>query len=439
MADTITTMPLRPTAVRRASAAVGQLRMEKPRSKPRFYYYRAKNNSGVTCDGYVRAVDKPKAIRAILDRGHHVLYLEEVSVPQTGRRRFTLDAYESRRPLALFMRQLSVMIGAGIRVDRALGVLAAQCDDSYLADALAKAHRDVLEGMPLSRALARHSQYFSMELVIVIESGERGGTLPKTLERLARTLENQLELAGRVRAALNYPLMVFAMMLAVNFGLFTWLLPKFKPILMSLGVALPAATKALLFLSDLTLRPAFWVAVGTGCVLLGLALRRLWRRPKSAYKLDTLRLRIPVIGEVYKKWILAESFAVLAEMSAAGILLEESLRLGAKATNSPVYERAYRRVAIEMLTGKGLAKGFALSPDLFPRFVVQMMTLVEEAGEIDRAFARTAAYYREELDVTLRNLTSAMEPLMVVGLGAMTITVVMAVFLPIYRVMSHLM
>lgn len=439
MADTITTMPVRPTVVRRAAAALGQPRLEKPKSKPRFYYYRAKNNNAVTCDGYVRAEDKPQAVRAILERGYHVLYLEEVSVPQTGRRRFTLDAYESRRPLALFMRQLSVMIGAGIRVDRALGVLAAQCDDSLLADALGKAHRDVLEGLPLSRALARHSQYFSMELVIVIESGERGGTLPKTLERLARTLENQLELAGRVRAALNYPLMVFAMMLAVNFGIFTWLLPKFKPILLSLGVALPFATKALLFVSDLTVRPAFWIAAATGMLLLGLAIRRLWRRPKWAYRLDALRLRLPVFGEVYRKWILAESFAVLAEMSAAGILLEESLRLGAKATNSPVYERAYRRVAIEMLTGKGLARGFALSPDLFPRFVVQMMTLVEEAGEIDRAFARTAAYYREELDVTLRNLTSAMEPLMVVGLGAMTITVVMAVFLPIYRVMSHLM
>lgn len=407
-----------------------------PSGPARHFHFQARNNDGLLISGYVQARDPSSAVRGLLDRGYAVLEVVERELPRTGRRRLRFDALSTLEPLAVFTRQLAVLNSSTIRIDRALGILAAQAEDRWFASTLEKVHRDVRNGMSLSRALARQTHYFTPEYVALVEAGERSGTLPRTLERMAGTLEGRLELAGRVRAALSYPFLIFAMMLLVNLGLFSVLIPRFQPLLESLGIPLPFMTRALFSLSMLTQEPAFWLAMVSGLALLALGLRRLKRRPATRMALDRWRLGLPIFGPLYRNWVLAESFAVMADTAAAGLLMDQSLALAGRAANSPVYEEAFDAVRVDMLRGRGFSQGFARQGPLFPRFVVQMMTLVEECGAMDRGFAKVAEYYRRELEAALRNLTSAMEPLMIVLLGGLTAAVVIGLFVPLYRVMA---
>lgn len=332
--------------------------------------------------------------------------------------------------LTSMTRQWSVLIRAGISVVPALQMLERSTTKPALSSLLAELRRDVEGGTPLSQALQRHPDVFSPLYVGMVHAGESAGILETMMERLARALEKNAALRSKVRSALTYPAVVIVVAMAVLLLILMHVVPVFEDVFRSFGSELPWSTRAVLSLSNAVQSGALWIV--PGAVPLVLFLHRQWQQPAWQRQWHRRILGIPGLGALVRTSVLARWAQTLSALLAAGVPLTEALPIAGHATAHPVYARINEHLQRRVAQGGRLSEGMAHT-GRFPDMLVALCATGEDTGTLDLLLDNAAQLMTEELDTRIAALSSLIEPLIIVVLGGAIGVILVAMYLPIFR------
>lgn len=327
-------------------------------------------------------------------------------------------------------RQWSTLIRAGISLVPALQMLQRSGVGPRMSAMLEQIRLDVEGGMPLSQALQQHPAAFPPLYVSMVHAGEKAGILDTMMERLALTLEKNEALRSRVRSALTYPGVVIVVALAVLMLILLHVVPVFEDVFRSFGADLPWSTRAVLALSRAVHAGAPWGALAA--IPLALFLRRQWQQPAWQRQWHRHVLKLPGIGHMVRTSVLARWAHTLSALLAAGVPLAEALPVAGNATGHPVYARINEHLQRRVAQGGRLSEGMAHT-GRFPDLLVQLCTTGEETGTLDSLLGKAAELMTDELDTRVNALSSLIEPLIIVILGGAIGVILVAMYLPIFR------
>lgn len=363
---------------------------------------------------------------------------QQIIVKRIRRRRALLGGMQRIRPydVMLFSRQMATMVRAGIPVLQAFQAISQSTQKPTMSTLVQALINDVTAGSSISEALKRHPQHFDRLFINMVEAGEQAGALDLMLERIASYREKAELLKSRIKKALYYPLTVVLVAITISALLLVKVVPQFERLFHDFGGELPAITRLTIALSDIAQANWQWgLAMAVG---IPLAVRYSMQRwPTFAYHMHALLLRLPVMGTLLDKACVAGYARTLATTFGAGVPLMEALGTAAGATGNPVYERVIHQVAEGVASGQQLHFAMQLSKH-FPALTVQMVSIGEESGSLDAMLQRIADYYEEEVDNSVDTLTTLLEPLVIVVLGALVGGLVVSMYLPIFELGSVL-
>jgi len=335
----------------------------------------------------------------------------------------------SRRELEPFFSQLSILLESGVPVAPALDGLAGQARSAPFRRVLEGVRDDVQGGASLSIALERRPAVFPEFAVQMVRVGETSGTVGPSLRRVAGFLEHQAELVGRVRAAMAYPALMLVLSGVVLVFMLTFIIPRFQVFFSGKEGALPVSTKVLLWASRMLTEHA--LALVPGAVVLLAALVVFLRRPAGRRLLDGVKLRLPLLGGLFRRTALARSLGALAVLLRGGVPVLPSLRIGEKIAGNAQYAELWRRVADRVRDG-GRVHEALIGSSLVPGPLVQMVAVGEEAGRLEDVLERAADYYQGQVQRALKEVTALLEPLMVVAVGGVVGFIAISLMLPIF-------
>jgi len=337
------------------------------------------------------------------------------------------------KDVAVFSRQFATMINSGLSLLRALSILAEQTESKVLAAIANEVRLDVEKGSSLSAALAKHPKAFSRLYVAMVRAGEIGGVLDTVLVRLADTIEKQVELRRKVKSAMTYPAVVAFLVFAIVTAMLLFIIPMFQDLYSELGGTLPAPTQLLLNVSAFS-RKFWWLifAVEGGAVF---AFRRWINSEDGRKRWDALKLRMPIFGPLVRKTALARFSRTLSALVRSGVPILESLDIVAETAGNHVVAEAVRDTQQAVKGGDPLARRLEEHP-VFPPMVVQMMSVGEETGALDEMLDKIADFYDQEVEAAVDALTSLIEPLLIVVMGAAVGSMVIALYMPMFNIIK---
>ena len=396
------------------------------------FTYEAINAQGVLLNGEIHAADAIAARDQLRARGLLPQALKERPASgQSGKARFKKV---KPRSLQIFTRQLATMIEAGVNVVQAFATLEEQTEDSYLRQVIAEIRSDVEAGMILSKAFARHTKVFNRLFVAMIESGESSGTLDSVLDRLAIQIEKETQIKRRVKSAMVYPLVVLTFATLVLIFMLMFIVPVFVKVFDQLHGDLPRPTQMIVNLSNI-LRSWWYVIFPTVAAIIW-AFRRLKQTEPGRRRWDIFKLRIPMrIGEVVRKIALARMSRTLSSLVSGGVDIIKALEITAATAGNWVIERSLDHVRVRVEEGVPISEPLAADP-AFPAMVSQMVKIGEETGELDKMLGKIADFYEDEVDASIQSLTSIIEPILMIGVGAMVGTIVISMYLPMFKLLT---
>ena len=397
------------------------------------FAYLARDAAGKLLSGSLAAETQSDAARMLRQDGLFAVSLEEareklaVKIPLFGRR-------VSRSELVYATSQLAVMVDAGISLSSAIGGLATQTENLGFKSILEKIQQDIEGGDCLSAALAKFPKTFNGVYVNLVKAGEESGMLGTLLERLAVQMRNDLEQRSKVRGALMYPGAMFVMCMGSCVFLLTGVLPKISPMFVARGIELPTPTIVMMALSHAL--TVYWWAC-----LLGFAacVGSFWYARQQWWGIlawDWTILRLPILGSLVRKSILARTTRTLSTMLNAGVPVLSAIELCAAVSENSLYEKSWRHLAGEVTTGRQLHEVLESNP-LFPKTLVQMIGSGEKTGKLGMVLGRVSDYYEAEVGIATKAATSLIEPLMVAGMGVVIGGLALAMLLPIFKLSSH--
>jgi type IV pilus assembly protein PilC len=337
--------------------------------------------------------------------------------------------------LAVFTRQFSVMIDAGLPLVQCLDILGSQEEDKNFAAVILQTRSDVEGGASLADAMRKHPKTFDSLFTNMIAAGEAGGILDTILKRLATYIEKAVKLAGQVKSAMIYPVAVIVIAGGVV-GVILWkVIPTFAALFAGLGADLPLPTRVVIWMSDALVRYILFLAIGVG--LLGYAFRQYYATPNGRRVVDGVLLKAPILGNILRKIAVARFCRTLATLISSGVPILDGLEITAKTAGNAIIEDAI------MLTRKSIERGETISVPLketavFPSMVVQMIGVGEATGALDTMLAKIADFYEEEVDAAVAGLLTLLEPIMIAFLGIIVGGIVIAMYLPIFDLISKL-
>jgi type IV pilus assembly protein PilC len=400
------------------------------------YAYTAINAEGLELRGEVHAPTVDAAREQLRVNGLLAETFQELQEGAESRAQGVSSFMKSVKPksLQVFSRQFATMIEAGLNVVTALNILEEQTDDAYLAAVVGDVRADVESGAILSQALARHPKVFSRLYVSMVEAGEAAGILDNVLDRVATQIEKEAAIKRRVKGAMIYPTVVVSFAFLVLTAMLLFIIPVFQSLYEELGGKLPTLTQTIINLSDL-LRTR-WYVIFPAIALAIFSFFR-WKRTKSGRRLwDRFKLRIPMkIGDVVLKVTMARFARTLATLVAAGVDIIKSLEITGTTAGNWVVEDALRNVREKVHAGVPIAQPLIEHP-VFPPMVGQMVKVGEETGELDKMLAKIADFYEEEVDAAITALTSIIEPIMIIFVGAMVGTIILSMYLPMFKLLT---
>jgi type IV pilus assembly protein PilC len=333
-----------------------------------------------------------------------------------------------QKEVALFTRQFATMIESGLSISRALAVLANQVQNKFLGIKLRAIRDDVETGLTLSEALAKHPKVFGVLYISMVRAGEAGGSIDGVMMGLADQLEKQVELNRKIRGAMMYPVVVVSVISLIFIAMMVLIVPVFKKLFKSLTAPLPLPTKIIIDISNVL---ASWRSIIVIVVVIAavVAFRRWINSPSGRPKWDAFKLRPPIFGPLTHKASLARFSSTLASLLSAGVPVMESLDIVASASGNAVISSATGDIKTAVREGKSFAEPMKEAP-VFPQLLIQMVEVGEQTGALDDMLQRSADFYQGEVDQTVNNLSSILEPLMVVFMGAIVGTVIVCLYLP---------
>jgi type IV pilus assembly protein PilC len=337
------------------------------------------------------------------------------------------------RDLAVVTRQLATMIDAGLPLVQCLDILAQQQEKKVFQKALHDIRTSVEGGSTFSASLKRHPKIFSTLYTNMVEAGEAGGILDTILNRLAAYIEKAMALKKRVKTAMFYPSTIVAVAVVVVIFLLIYVIPTFEQLFEGFGATLPLPTVIVLEASRLV--RAYLLVMLAGLVAAVVGLRFYYRTPGGKLAIDRLLLRLPVFGPLIRKVAVAKFTRTLGTLVSSGVSILEGLDITARTAGNKVVEEAVLKARTTIAQGKTIAEPLQAS-GVFPLMVVQMIAVGEQTGALDRMLNKIADFYDEEVDVAVAGLTALLEPLLVIFLGVIIGGVVIAMYLPIFKLIS---
>jgi type IV pilus assembly protein PilC len=333
--------------------------------------------------------------------------------------------------IAFFIRQEATMMKAGVPLLQGLEIVSNGAEKNKLKAIINDVRNEVNAGSDFSRALARHPQHFDDLVVSLVHAGEQSGALETMLERIATYKEKVESLKKKIKKAMTYPIAVIVVGIVVAAILLVKVVPQFEMVFSNFGADLPAFTRWVIRLSEWMQEWWFLVLIGTAAFVFGFS-KGLDKSQKFSNFVDRAVLRIPVLGQILHKAAVARFARTLATTFAAGVPLVEALDSAAGAAGNVVYENAIIQIRNGVSTGQSLTNAINMT-GVFPVMTVQMVSIGEEAGSLDMMLDKVASFYEEDVDNAVDNLSSLLEPLIMVVLGVLVGGLVIAMYLPIFQ------
>ncbi len=341
----------------------------------------------------------------------------------------------SSKDLVVFTRQMSTMIDAGLPLVRSLDILASQQDNAKFKVILTQVKETVEGGSTFADALAKHPSIFNALYVQLVRAGESGGVLDVILQRLAVYLEKIESIKRKIKGAMIYPAIVISVAIIVLSIVMIFVVPTFAEMFKDMGTTLPALTQLVVDISTFLKNNIIYILIAIA--ILALTIVTTYRRSEKARKLyDAFLLKLWLIGDLLLKTVIARFCRTLATLTAGGIPILDGLEITAKASGNKVTEEAILEARKEVSEGKTLAEPLAGKPKIFPPMVVQMIAVGEQTGALDDMLNKIADFYEDEVDAAVAALLSALEPLMIAFLGATVGVIVVAMYLPMFKLIS---
>jgi type IV pilus assembly protein PilC len=395
------------------------------------YAYKVQDGNGRFVEGRVDAVSEAAVAEKLRAMGYVPLDVRQVNAGMQREISFRRKKRVKLKDLAIFSRQFATMIDAGLTMLRGLTIMSEQSENLELRRVLRGVKQDVEAGMSLSASFAKSVDVFPPLMVSMTRAGETGGFLDVTMRQIADNFEAEVKLRGKIKAALTYPVVVFILAILMCVGMLIFVVPVFESMFKNLGGSLPLPTQILVYLSRAMkfLAPLLVVAV-----VVGLFLWRKYGKTEPVRNiLDPLKLRIPVFGKLFQKLALARFARNLSTLLASGVPVLQSLDIVSETTGSIVISRALQSVQESVRRGESIAGPLGEHP-VFPPMVVQMIASGEETGAIDAMLEKIAEFYDQEVEATTEALTALIEPLMIAFLGAVVGSMIIALYLPIFKI-----
>lgn len=396
------------------------------------FRYKAKDNQGKTIEGLVEATDPKGAVKILQSKGLLVISIVPKGKDLVTEARVGIFRRISTSDKVNFTRQLATMVAAGLPLTDALTILEAQASPA-MAKVVGEILREVEGGGSLSKALEKHPDVFDQVYIALVRSGESAGILDNILTRLAENLENQREFTSKVKGAMLYPAIVIGGMVLVAIIMILFVIPKLTTIYEEFQAELPLPTKILLQVSKLATH--FWWLGLIGLIGLVFIIPQLLRNPILKKQYDRLFLRIPIIGSLRKQIMLTEFTRTLGLLISAGVLIVDALEIVRRSLGNSLYEEAVAQAGQDVQRGFPLAVALA-ETGIFPPILPQMISVGEETGKLDEVLAKVSAYFEQESAQSVKNLTTALEPLIMIVLGVGVGFLIISIIMPIYNLTS---
>jgi type IV pilus assembly protein PilC len=403
-----------------ATGAIAKPRVEVRESN---YHWEGRDKNGRVVKGDMRAGGESVVAASLRRRG--------IMATKIKKQSFSRGRKITDKDLALFSRQLSTMLKAGVPLMQAFDIVGKGHANPSMARLMNDIRTDVETGTSLNQAFRKFPLYFDPLFCNLVAAGEQAGILETLLDRLATYQEKTIALKGKIKKALFYPVMIILVAILVTAVIMIFVIPSFKSVFTSFGADLPAPTLVVIAMSDFFV--AYWYIV-FGIMFGGVYfLLQAWRRsPKVQATVDRLMLKIPVLGEMLQKASIARWSRTLATTFAAGVPLVEALDSVGPAAGNAVYKEATKQVQTEVNIGTSLAQSMQ-NTGVFPAMAVQMTSIGEESGSLDSMLSKVADYYEREVDETVDALSSLLEPMIMVILGVIIGGIVIAIYMPIFK------
>ena len=395
----------------------------------RTYTYQARDGNGQSTSGEVQATDELAAAQALRQRDLTVVGLQLMAEPEVRQKPAGRSKVKTQ-DLVVFTRQLATMMDAGLPLVQALASLQEQTSNKNLKSVLRVVCDQVEQGQSFSQALAQHPKVFNEIYVNLVQAGEAGGLLSEILDRLAIEQEATARLKRKVKSALMYPAVVTCVAVCISLFLIIKIVPQFAAIFSDLGGNLPTPTQILINISNILQQYFLSVGAGTGAAIYGLF--RLKQTQWGMRKWDRLKLQLPVAGPLAKKIALTRFARTFSSLLHSGVPILQTLRIAGGSAGNSVLETAANGMVESVEKGDSLAVAMSRQP-IFPPMLVRMVSAGEQTGRVDAMLEKLAEFYNEEVEITLSGLASLIEPLLIVFIGVIVGSIVVCMFLPIFR------
>ena len=403
--------------------ATGAIAKPRTEVKESVFHWEGRDKNGRVVKGEMRAGGESVVAAALRRRG--------VMATKIKKQSFSRGRKITGKDLALFTRQLSTMLKAGVPLMQSFDIVGRGHANPSMARLMNDIRMDVETGTSLNQAFRKYPIYFDALFCNLVAAGEQAGILETLLDRLAMYQEKTIALKGKIKKALFYPVMIILVAILVTAVIMIFVIPSFKSVFTSFGADLPAPTLVVIAMSDFFV--AYWYIV-FGLLFGGIYfLVQAWKRsPKVQATIDRLALKLPVLGEMLQKAAIARWSRTLATTFAAGVPLVEALDSVGPSAGNAVYKEATKQVQTEVNIGTSLAQSMQ-NTGVFPAMAVQMTQIGEESGSLDSMLSKVADYYEREVDETVDALSSLLEPMIMVILGVIIGGIVIAIYMPIFK------
>ena len=390
------------------------------------YRWEGKDKQGRPVQGELRASGVASVSVALRRQG--------VMTTRIRKKHFARAKKITEKELCMFTRQLATMMKAGVPLLQSFDIVARGHANPSVSRLLLDIRADVETGTSLQQAFRRYPQYFDALFCNLVAAGEQAGILEELLARLALYKEKTLAIKGKIRAAMFYPAAVLAVAFIVTAIIMIWVVPAFKSVFSSFGADLPLPTQAVIWLSDQFVR--YWYGLAATIAISFSLFVRAWKRsPTMQATTDRLILRAPIFGSIVRKAVIARWTRTLSTMFAAGVPLVESLESVGGAAGNAVYHEATRKIIAAVTSGTSLTIAMQ-NVQVFPSMVTQMVAIGEESGSLDQMLSKVAEFHEDEFDAEVAALSSLLEPLIMVILGVLIGGLVIAMYMPIFKLGS---
>jgi type IV pilus assembly protein PilC len=393
--------------------------------------YKVRDADGRLVKGQLEADSVPLVAARLRDMGYAPVEIKPVSL--NLKRDINIPGITDRvalKDVALMSRQLATMVAAGLTLVRALSVLADQIESKPLRDAMLQVRQDVEQGSSLSTSLEKLPKVFPPLYIAMVRAGEVGGQLDSVLLKLSSTLEKQVELRQKVRSAMAYPAIVFCAVIVIVTAMMIFIVPIFKKLFTSLNGTLPLPTRIVIAISNIV--ASVWLLAVIGIVVLIVVLMRRWiATPNGRRRWDAFKLRPPVFGPLTHKVALARFCSTFSSLLSAGVPVIEALDIVSQNAGNQVVADALIGAQDGVREGKNLSNILARYP-VMPIMVTQMIETGEESGALDDMLDKVATFYDNEVNATVDSLTSILEPLIILFMGACIGAIVISLYLPMF-------